>query len=240
MDGAFEAYLASDDVTFDDDDTELLRAVDDHGSVSGAAAALGRSRARALARLETLESAFGSLVERRRGGADGGGSELTAEAKELLDRFARLRAALSGTAGARETVLYGRLAGVNGELGVVDTDAGPVRALVVGADGRVAENADSGTPVQVSVRADAVTLHAPDDAPPSAATSARNRFDGVVSALDRGETVATASVDVGADASLFALVTTESAERLGLDEGASVVASFKATATRATVVDAEN
>ncbi|WP_224267918.1 TOBE domain-containing protein [Haloprofundus salinisoli] len=239
MDGAFEAYLAAGGVTFDDDDVELLRAVDDHGSVSGAAAALGRSRARALSRLETLESAFGSLVERRRGGADGGGSELTDEAGALLDRFARLRAALSGTTGAREAVLYGRIASVDGELGIVDTDAGSVRALVVDAEGRLVRGVDAGTPVQVGVRADAVTLHAPDDAPLSSATSARNRFDGVVSDLDAGETVATAVVDIGTKPPLFALVTAESVERLGLAEGASVVASFKATATRATVVDDE-
>jgi molybdate transport system regulatory protein len=237
MDGAFEAYLASNGVTFDDRDAALLRAVDDHGSVSGAAAALGRSRARALSRLETLEDAFGSLVERRRGGADGGGSELTDDATALLDRFARLRAALSGTAGAREAVLYGRIASLDGELGIVDTDAGPVRALVVDADGQLADTVSSQTAVQVSVRADAVTLHAPDDAPPSAATSARNRFDGVVSTLDHGDTVATVTVDIGANAPLFALVTTESVERLGLGEDVSVVASFKATATRATVVE---
>ncbi|QCJ45767.1 TOBE domain-containing protein [Haloprofundus sp. MHR1] len=239
MDGAFEAYLASDGVTFDDDDADLLRAVDDSGSVSAAAAALGRSRARALSRLETLEGAFGPLVERRRGGADGGGSELTDGAGALLHRFARLRAALSGTTGAREAVLYGRVAGVDGELGVVDTDAGPVRALVVGADGHVADGVDPQTPVQVSVRADAVTLHAPDDAPPSAATSARNRFEGVVSDLDSGTAVATVAVDIGADVPLFALVTAESVERLGLGDGVPVVASFKATATRATVVDDE-
>ncbi|KTG08873.1 molybdenum-binding protein [Haloprofundus marisrubri] len=237
MDGAFEAYLASDGVTFDDGDAALLRAVDDHGSVSGAAAALGRSRARALSRLETLESAFGSLVERRRGGADGGGSELTDGATALLARFARLRAALSGTAGAREAVLFGRLADSDGELAVVDTDAGPVRALVVDADGQIAGSVDAQTPVQVSVRADAVTLHAPDDAPPSAATSARNRFDGVVSDLDSGTAVATVVVDIGANAPLYALVTVESVDRLGLEEGVPVVASFKATATRATVVD---
>ena len=43
MDAAFEAGIGADDVTFDADDAALLRAVDESGSVSAAAEALGRS-----------------------------------------------------------------------------------------------------------------------------------------------------------------------------------------------------
>lgn len=232
MDAGFEASLVVDDVAFDAADAVLLRAVDEHGSVSGAASALGRSRSRALARLEALEGAFGPLVERSRGGAGGGGSRLTGNARAVLARFDRLRAALSGTADADETVLRGTVAAATGELGLVETGAGTVRALLVD---------EAATPVgagvQVSLRADAVTLHAPDDAPPDGATSARNRFEGRVASLDPGETVVRVAVDVGADAPLAALVTRGSVERLDLVSGAAVVVSFKATATRATRVE---
>lgn len=79
-----------------------------------------------------------------------------------------------------------------------------------------------------------MTLHDPDEAPDAGATSARNRFAGEVTAIDRGEAVSRVTVDVGAEGPLLALVTEESRERLALDVGAEVVASFKATATRAT------
>jgi molybdate transport system regulatory protein len=229
MDAGVEARLRAGDVTFGTDDATLLEAIRDHGSVSAAAAELGRSRPRALSRLEALESAFGPLVERRRGGSGGGGSRLTDDACELLARFDRLRAALSGTAQVAETVFEGTVTERAGELALVETPAGTLRALV-------ADVADAGVTVQVSVRADAVTLHAPDDAPDDGATSARNRFSGTVASLDRGEAVARVGLDVGTETPLTALVTVESVERLALAVGDDVVASFKATATRATAV----
>ncbi|GAA0206477.1 TOBE domain-containing protein [Halobaculum roseum] len=229
----FEASLTAGEATFEGHDAALLRAIAAAGSVSGAASDLGRSRARALSRLEALESAFGDLVDRRRGGADGGGSSLTANAESLLARFERLTAALAGTAGAAESVFDGGVTGREGELAVVDTDAGPLRALAVGDP----EPAD-GDAVQVSVRADAVTLHEPSGTPSPDATSARNRFPGVAAAVDRGDAVVEVRIDVGAGEPLSALITVDSADRLGLHEGSEVVASFKATATRATRTNA--
>ena len=243
MDAGVEARLQAGDVTFGGADAELLRAVDEHGSVSEAAETLGRSRARALNRLEELEDAFGSLVERRRGGADGGGSRLTADARTLLARFDRLRAALSGTAGVPETVLEGRVVDRDGEVGVIETDAGTVRALLVerspteeGPGTESSTELDPESRVQVSVRADTVTLHDPADAPRGGATSARNRFSGTVARVDAGEVIAHVSVDVGAEDPLRALVTEDSLERLGLEAGTAIVAAFKTTATRATPV----
>lgn len=237
MDAGVEARLRADGVTFDAEDAALLRAIAEHESVSGAAEAQGRSRARALGRLETLEEAFGSLVERTRGGAGGGGSRLTPAARDLLARFDRLRAALSGTADVAETVLRGQVAERDGELGLVETDAGTVRAVLV--DRRQGDDGlEPGSGVQVSVRADAVTLHAPVDAPAGGATSARNRFSGEVVGVDRGESVARVAVAVGSAEPLLALVTFESLDRLELETGAAVVASFKATATRATPAEA--
>ncbi|MFC4450888.1 TOBE domain-containing protein [Halorussus aquaticus] len=222
MDAGFEAHLRADGVEFDAADAELLGAVDEEGSLNAAADALGRSYSRAHQRLTALEDALGPLVARQRGGSGGGGSELTDEARDLLARFERLRAEFTGTAEVEETVLSGRVVSREGELATVETHAGRVRALAPAAD-----------EVQVAVRADAVTLNAPDDAPPEAATSARNRFAGTVAAIDAGEQVARVLVDVDADVPLAALVTMSSVEKLDLREGSAVVASFKATATRA-------
>ncbi|MFC3477492.1 TOBE domain-containing protein [Halobacterium litoreum] len=219
----FDATLVADGVVFDARDAALLRAVDREGSLSGGAESLGRSYSRAHRRLGDLEAAFGALVARERGGADGGGSELTDRARALLDRFARLRAGYEGVAAAAETVFDGEVRSREGELGTVETDVGRLRALVPpDADG-----------VAVPVRADAVTLHAPADAPDAGGTSARNRLDGEVAGVERGDAVARVSVDVGGDDALAALVTVDSVDRLGLEAGSRVVATWKATATRA-------
>jgi molybdate transport system regulatory protein len=228
MDAGFEAHLRADGVEFDADDAELLRAVDEAGSLNRAADDLGRSYSRAHQRLTALEDALGPLVARQRGGSGGGGSELTEAARELLGRFERLRAEFTGTAEVEETVLSGRVVAREGELATVETSAGRVRALAP----------EAGTDaVQVAVRADAVTLHAPDDAPAAEATSARNRFSGTVIAIDVGERVARVLVDADEDATLAALVTTSSVETLDLRAGLEVVASFKATATRASPLE---
>lgn len=219
----FEARIGRGETDFDARDAALLRAVDEHGSLNAAAGALGRSFAHAQRRVVALETAFGRLVERQRGGTGGGGSELTDTARDLLARFDRLRAEFSGVAAAPQTVLAGRVVDREGEIAAVMTDVGPVRALAP-------PEADH---VEVTVRADAVTLHAPADVPEADATSARNRFMGEVVAVDPGETVATVALEVGTGVRLAALVTLASVERLGLEPGTPTVATFKATATRA-------
>jgi molybdate transport system regulatory protein len=225
MEDSFAAAVVADGVRFDERDAALLRAVDERGSLHAASDALGRSYARAHGRVGELEETFGPLVERSRGGAGGGGSRLTADGRELLARFQRLQAAFAGTAAAAETVLEGRVTGRDGELVTVETAAGPVRALAAGE--QIPDR------VQVAVRADSVTLQAPVEAPDDGATSARNRLAGTVERLDRRETVATVAVDAGADRPLVALVTVDSVDRLGLAPGVEVVATWKATATRA-------
>jgi molybdate transport system regulatory protein len=222
----FDAYIGTDGVTLDASDVDLLRAVDREGSLNAAAESLGRSYAHAQRRIVELEDAFGSLVERQRGGSGGGGSTLTGTAKDLLAAFERTRTGFEGVAGVAETVLTGPTVGREGELVTVETDAGPVRALVPDGEGVV----------QLSIRADAVTLTDPDDTPVPERTSARNRFPGTVCGIEAGERIARVAVDIGADDPLLALVTEDSREKLGLDVGSDVVASFKATATRGTPI----
>ena len=226
-DASFDTRLAANGETLDDRDVALLEAIDREGSLNRAAEDLGRSYARAQRRVVELEEAFDSLVERTRGGAGGGGSRLTDEARDLLARFERMQAAATGVAEAEETVLYGTVIDREGELATVQTDAGTVRALVP-ADAQG---------VEISIRSDAVTLTAPDATPEPAGTSARNRFVGTVQEVAAGKSIARVRVDVGVDKPLAALVTLASVEKLDLDEGDPVVASFKATATRGVGVE---
>ncbi|WP_436924759.1 molybdenum-dependent transcriptional regulator [Halosimplex amylolyticum] len=224
MDAGFEAHLRVGEETFDRRDAALLRAVAEHGSLNAAASALGRSYSRAHARIGDLEDAAGPLVERERGGSEGGGSRLTDDARELLAQFERLQAALEGTATTERLVLDGRVTERDGDLATVETAAGTVRALAL-------TDADS---VQVSFRSDAVTLHDPESAPEGAETSARNRFVGEVVGVEDGDGTALVRIDVGASDPLAVRVTETSLDALGLKPGKPVVASFKATATRAT------
>jgi len=218
---SFDTYIGRDGVTLNARDVALLRAIDREGSLNTAAESLGRSYAHAQRRIVELEEAFGSLVERRRGGSDGGGSELTEAARELLAAFERTQTGYEGVADIAETVLRGSVVDREGELATVETAAGPVRAIVPG-DGDV----------QLSLRADAVTLTDPDDTPVPEHTSARNRFPGTVLEVETGDRIARVAVDIGAEKPLLALVTEDSREKLGLEPGSDVVASFKATATR--------
>lgn len=225
--GAFETRLAVGDEVVTERDVELLAAIDDHGSIHAAAEALERSYAHAQRRVVELEEAFDPLVERQRGGSGGGGSTLTDDARELIARFERLRTAADGLTAVVENVLPGRIVEREGELGVVETDAGEVRALVPSEDEEV----------EVAIRADAITLTVPEDAPAAEETSARNRFAGAVREVEAGEAVARVAVDVGAETPVVALVTIASVRKLGLEPDREVVASFKATATRATPRD---
>ena len=222
MDGEFETRLSVDGATVDERDVELLRGVDEHGSIHAAAEALERSYARMQQRIVDLEGAVGPLVERRRGGAGGGGSELTENARRVLRRYDRLETAFEGVASVDESVFSGSVVERSGELATVDTAAGRIRALVP-------PDAEA---VSVSVRSDAVTLTAPADSPDPAETSARNRFEGTVRAVEEGEAVASVEVDAGGGTPLRALVTRNSVEKLDIEPGRAVVASFKATATR--------
>ncbi|WP_299270240.1 TOBE domain-containing protein [Halorientalis sp.] len=219
----FDVQLGRDGVALTVRDRELLSAIDEAGSLNAAADSLGRSYAHAQRRVVELEDAFGSLVDRSRGGGGGGGSELTDRAQELLATFDRVRAEFAGVAEADETVLTGRVIDRDGELATVETAAGRVRAVTP----------PDCTAVAVTIRADAVTLNRPADAPEPGGTSARNRFEGQVLEVDHGETLARVTVGIDPELHLTALVTVESVERLGLDSRAAVVATFKATATRA-------
>ncbi|WP_336025412.1 TOBE domain-containing protein [Halobellus salinisoli] len=224
---AFDAYISSDGVTLDDRDVVLLRAIDREGSLNTAAESLGRSYAHAQRRIVELEDAFGSLVERQRGGSGGGGSTLTQTARELLAAFERTRASFEGVAEIAETVLTGTIAERDGELVTVETRAGPIRALVPEGNGRA----------QLSLRADAVTLTDPADTPVPEHTSARNRFTGTIVGVESGERIVRVAVDVGIEEPILALVTEDSRETLGLEAGSDVVVSFKATATRGVAVE---
>ncbi|RBI59917.1 molybdenum-binding protein [halophilic archaeon] len=218
-----EPFLEIGDVTVGERDVEALRAIDEYGSMNQAASALGRSYARIQQRISALEETLGPLVTRQRGGEGGGGSELTGNARELIARFERLCAEFSGLARSEESVFSGTVIEQVDVLGLIETEAGVVRGIISG-------DADA---VQVSIRSDAVALTTPAEAPQPTDTSVRNQFRGIVSEIKCEGGIAHVTVDVGAETPLRTLVTQTSLDKLSLAVGDAVVASFKATATRA-------
>lgn len=223
----YSTKLAVDGVTIDRRDVEMLDAIDQHGSMHKAADALGRSYARLQNRLVEIESAVGPITERQRGGSGGGGTELTATGRELRHQFDRHEAELDGVARVTKSVFPGTVTERTGELAIVDTEIGPIRALAP----------EDATTVQVAVRSDAVVLTDPADAPRADGTSLRNQFSGTVSTLEAGTAITRVTIALTEGATMQALVTKTSTDRLALEAGRAITASFKATAARAIAVD---
>lgn len=221
--GIGRAALLGEQVQFEERDASLLEAIGEYGSINRAAEALGRSQARALRRIECLEAEFGELVHRQRGGKRGGGSELTDNARDVLDRYHRIAVAVTATAESQETVLQGVVTDISGELADVDTAIGPVCG--------VHTDLEPGDTVQVRIPSDALTIFAADEHPSPEVTSARNHAHATIAAISRGETVHTMHLGLD-DIEFRASITQESLERLGVSEGDLVGLAWKATATR--------
>ena len=67
---------------------DLLRAIDETGSISAAARQMGMSYRRAWLLVHTMNECFRSpLVEAEKGGTQGGGARLTTTGREVLARY---------------------------------------------------------------------------------------------------------------------------------------------------------
>ena len=74
----------------------LLADIDKLGSISAAARKLGMSYRYALERITIVEKRLGRpLVERTRGGREGGGAKLTALGRELLEDYRGMESSLN-------------------------------------------------------------------------------------------------------------------------------------------------
>ncbi len=74
---------------------ELLKAIAETGSITAAAAKMNIPYRRAWDKIHECEERLGiKLVETQVGGVDGGGSQLTPEAKDYINRFQEFTAGL--------------------------------------------------------------------------------------------------------------------------------------------------
>ena len=78
-------------IVFSDWRAELLQAIEETGSLSGAAARMDVPYRTAWYKLKEIEGQLGvRLVVTHSGGSDGGGSSLTPEGQDILRRFQRI------------------------------------------------------------------------------------------------------------------------------------------------------
>ncbi|OUJ18330.1 Molybdopterin-binding protein ModE [Methanonatronarchaeum thermophilum] len=218
-----EVYIRSGDTKFRYKDLELLKSIEEYGSINRASKVLSRSYSHSQKRIDRLENAFGRLIDRRRGGVDGGGSELTSLAEQLVETLENKITDLVVTADTEMTVVEGRVVEMDRDLAVIDTSIGRLNTIKKGW-------MELGQVTRVLIRADIITLQDPGR---TRRTSALNTVLGEVVGLDRSESGGTAIVylEVGGT-TIKAVVTKNSIKNLDITRGKELTATFKATATK--------
>jgi molybdate transport system regulatory protein len=89
---AYRIWLDNDGKAFGEGPYRLLKGIEKTGSLRQAAAEQGISYRKAWCILRDAESRLGfSLLERRTGGASGGGSVLTPSGKSFIERYKQFR-----------------------------------------------------------------------------------------------------------------------------------------------------
>jgi molybdate transport system regulatory protein len=233
----------------------LLRAIDDHGSIAGAARAVGLSYKAAWDAVGTLNNLFAApLVEAAPGGRTGGGARVTDAGRALMDCFAALESALgkalatieSGLANAPNeaaNTLWSLMmqtstrntfrcrvtrviqGAVNAEVDLALADGHTLTAVITEHSAEGMGLAE-GVEVFALIKATFVMLAKGD---PGEAISACNRLTGTVSAREDGPVSSEVSVDLGQGKTITATITRTSADRLDLQVGQTATALFKAS-----------
>ena len=89
---AYKVWLDSNGKAFGEGPYRLLRNVERTGSLWKASAEMGMSYSKAWRLMRNLEKRLDfPLLERHVGGASGGGSFITPQARDLLDRYEKFR-----------------------------------------------------------------------------------------------------------------------------------------------------
>jgi molybdate transport system regulatory protein len=88
----YKVWLDCGGKAFGDGPCDLLRGVEQTGSLHQAAADMSMSYSKAWRLIQTMEKRLGfTLIERKIGGASGGGSKITPEAKRLMSHYTEFR-----------------------------------------------------------------------------------------------------------------------------------------------------
>ncbi|MEJ2631901.1 MAG: TOBE domain-containing protein [Acidihalobacter sp.] len=232
----------------------LLRGIAESGSISAAARTIGMSYKAAWDAVDAMNNlADRPLVVSGAGGKHGGGSQVTDHGLRQIELFGILereyRRMLERIEAAGDELgehlqwirnLNMVTSARNHFLGhVVGITPGPVNAEVVldiGGNDRVTAvityhsletlGLEEGVEAYALIKAPSVIVTRADD---SLRLSTRNRLCGAVSRLQTGPVNAEVAIELKGGKTVVAVITSESAERLGLHEGADACAAFKAS-----------
>jgi molybdate transport system regulatory protein len=239
----------------------LLAAIQQTGSITGAAKSVGMSYKAAWDAIDAMNNLAGAaLVERAAGGKGGGGTTLTAKALRLIDTYRvierehqafleRAGAAIEGF--AQDWRLIGRIgmktSARNQLFGVVKTitrgavndevelalSGGQSIVAVLTHESTEALGLKEGAEAFALVKASWVMLMADEPV----RISARNQLRGTVSNVTRGAVNAEVSIALDDATTVTAIITNASVETLGLAQGQKAVAVFKASSVILGVTD---
>jgi molybdate transport system regulatory protein len=241
---------------------DLLAQIDATGSITAAARAVGMGYKGAWDAIDAMNNLAGEpLVLRAAGGKGGGGTRLTDRARGLIATFRALEAEhrkfmenlthagvdASGDldlmrrfmlkTSARNklmgTVMEIRAGAVNDEV-LLRIAGGQVITATITRESTQELELAPGKEALALVKASSVIVGAPGA---GLRLSARNQLPGTITAVRTGAVNSEILIGLEGGATLAAIVTNESAQELGLREGAQAVAVFKASSVILGVLD---
>lgn len=249
-----EIFLLNDEKqSFASQQVELLKAIDEYGSISKAAKQIGISYKTAWDRIDAMNNMSAQpLVERSTGGAKGGGTVLTDLGQKIIAGFQSLQdehqkfvaqLAKNQLNSLNDLANFMRSGNMKSSARnqfnskVVNITHGAVNAeieLDIGTDQSLYAiiTSDSvhnleltqGSQVTALIKASSVII-TKDIA---IVTSARNKLIGKISRIVKGAVNSDITLDIGGEKSVCAIITNQSVENLALKEGDTAVALFKA------------
>jgi molybdate transport system regulatory protein len=231
----------------------LLAAIEESGSITGAAKAVGMSYKAAWDAIDTMNNLAGvALVLRASGGKGGGGTTLTPTAQRLIETYRvierehrrfleRAGAAMEGFAHdwqlieriGMKTSARNQLSGTVKKLirGAVNDEVelalpgGQSIVAIITHESTESLGLEEGGSAFALIKASWVILMADEPV----RISARNQLRGTVSKVTRGAVNAEVSLALDASTTVTAIITNESVDVLGLAEAQTAVAAFKAS-----------
>ena len=233
---------------------ELLAAIGQLGSITGAAKAVGLSYKAAWDAIDTMNNLAGeALVERVTGGKGGGGTRLTARGRQLVDNFRMIeqvhhdyleRLNLQAGAVADDLALFTRFrmrtsarnqffgtvtrvtqGAVNDEV-ALDIAGGQQIVAIVTRESSENLGLAPGRQAFALIKSSSVIVMTGAE---GARLSARNQLAGQVTRLMRGAVNSEVVIVLAGGGSVAATITNESVDALGLEQGAAATALFKAS-----------
>lgn len=250
-----DIWLGQDETTMMGDmRISLLEKIDESGSITHAAKAVGISYKTAWDAVDTMKNLFGEpLVESASGGKGGGGTRLTETARKLVQTYRliqqeheRFLASLSdGMADFQNSYqlirrlsmkssarnqFFGKVTAIRG--GSVNAEV----ELSLNGEDKIAaiitheslENLDLkiGSEVWALIKASWVIITTGDS---DFKLSVRNRLCGTVTRVTKGQVNSDVVLTLTGGNTVSAIVTNDSIEQMGLQEGAKACAVFKAS-----------